>query len=191
MSRRRRGVRKVEMKDGEVVSPTEQQAENAVYELHDIVDRSAARNIVIGKAFRRRPMVDILAQQGLFSTAEYKALRAYRHFASVADRSPLRDSLNRQRGHGSGDIGAELATAIRVTTDAERAAGSLRDILRAVIVHDISLSQWAMEHYGSVDKCRDYKGQKVCRPAPRQKCLEIVRLEIQMAAKRVESEIAA
>jgi hypothetical protein len=48
-----------------------------------------------------------------------------------------------------------------------------------------------MEHGGSVEECEVRKGKKVCRLKPRDSALRLARLDIQMAAKRVGSELAA
>lgn len=179
-------------KKTEIEQPTTEQLRHGQYVEQDIVDRLAGKNLIIGKAWRRKPMVDLLAAQGYFSDAEYKALRQYRHFASLADKSPLRDSLNRTRGGGNHDgPTVEVLTATWAAAACESAAGSLAAILRAVIVDDISLSQWAIIHGGAVETCRDRKGRRICVIEPKRKAMEIAQLDIKMAAKRVEAEIGA
>ncbi len=174
------------------LGPTAEQRQRGQFQLDDIVDKQpGGTSITIGKAYRRRPMIEILDDQGVFSDAEIKALRHYRHHADIADRSPLRDSLNKQRGGSGMGPTVELLNATRVRDDCERAAGTLVDILRAVVVYDWSLSQWAMERSGSIEECEVRKGKRVCRPKPRDSALRIARLDIQMAAKRVESELNA
>lgn len=173
--------------------PTEEQMRHAEFREEDIVDRQpGGRFATIGKAFRKRRMLEILGAQGLFSSAEFKALAHYRHHADMADRSLLRDSLNTYRagGDGSGPT-VEMITAIALVADVERAAGSLVDILRAVIVEDKSLSQWAMDHGGSIEQCRDRKGRTVCTLEPKRKALNVAKLDMQMVAKRVEAELSA
>lgn len=176
----------------DITPPTPEQLRRAVFEVEDVVDkRRGGGTVTIGKAYKRRPMVDVLALQGMFSDAEYKALKHYRHCADTADRSPLRDSLNRQRG-GSGEEPADVVLmAASIAGQCERAAGSLAPILRAVIVDDKSLSEWAMEQRGSVEVCRTRRGKRVCTPEPKRKALEIAQLEIKMAAKRVEAELGS
>lgn len=172
--------------------PTPEQQADGAFAIEDITDkRNGGGTISIGKAWRRRPMIAVLAAAGAISDEEYRALRHYRHHADLADRSPVRDSLCLQRG-GAG-AGMTLATlnAIRVRDDLERAAGSLVDILRAVVVNDVSLSQWAMNAAGSIERQVERKGKPVMLLEPRRKALEIAKLEIRIAAQRVEAELAA
>lgn len=175
-----------------VIEPTPEQMGDGRFALEDVTDkRNGGGTITIGKAYRRRPMIDVLYDQSLFSDREYKALQHYRHHADLVDRSLVRDSLCFQRG-GSG-AGPTITTlnAIRLVTDVERAVGSLLDILRAVVVYDKSLSQWAIERMGGKEQCRKRKGKVVCAIEPSQKALAIAKLEIRIAAERVESELSA
>jgi hypothetical protein len=178
----------------ETMGPTAEQAGRNEYELGDVVDkRPGGGSITVGKAFRRKPMIEILGAQSVFSDAELKALRHYRHHADIADRSPTRDSLDRQRLGGSGTGPTiEMINAIRVRDDCERAAGSLLDILRAVVIDDVSLSQWAIAKHGALEKRRVRgQGKPVTTFEPKLGTVRVARLEIQMAAKRVEAELAA
>src|ERR1700754_1139892 len=178
----------------DTLGPTpEQQGRNA-YELGTVVDRRpGGGSIVLGTAYRQKPMIETLAGQGVFSDAEFKALQHYRHHADIADRSPTRDSLNRQRNGGTG-VGPtiEMLNAVRVRDDCERAAGSLVDILRAVVVNDVSLSQWAIAKHGALEKRRDRGRGKVSTSLePKLGTVAVARLEIQMAAKRGDSELSS
>lgn len=168
--------------------PTDEQMQGGTFRPLQIVEKG---QVVKGVAFCRRPMIDILADQGVLSDSEHKALRHYRHHADIADRSPMRDSLDRSRGGNGTGPGIELLNAIRVRDDIERAVGSLCDILRAVVIYDMSLSQWAINQAGGIDELDARGKHAVWRIKPRRKALAIARLEIQMAAKRVEAEIAA
>lgn len=165
----------------EIAGPTPEQA--AAFQLSDITDRVNGASIRLGKAYKRRPMIDVLFGRSMFSEAEYKALRHYRHHADIADRSPLKDSLNKQRYGGGTGPTVELLNACRVRDDCERAAGRLRDILRAVVVYDLSLSQWAMTQSGSI--------QDGIRLKPKAKALLIAQLDIRLVAKRVQAELDA
>lgn len=155
------------------------------FSLGTVTDRRPGGTTVnLGKAYRRKPVIDTLAERGVLTQSDHKALQRYRHHADMADRSPVRDSLNVSRGPSSGAGPTHaIVNAIRVSAACERAAGSLADILRAVVVYDKSLSQWAIERSGGLD---DGGGVK-----PRQKALVIARLEFQMAAKRVRAELDA
>jgi hypothetical protein len=177
----------------EIVEPTPEQMRDP-FALEDVTDkRNGGSSITIGKAYRRRSMIAILFDTGVLDEAQFRALRHYRHHADIADRSLVRDSLCLQRG-GCGD-GPTITTlnAVAVTRDCEAAAGSLVDILRAVAVYDRSLSQWAIEQAGAVEKVytrQDRKGRTVpvheIKPKP--EALDRARLEIRMAAERVRAE---
>lgn len=172
----------------EIVGPTPEQASGAAFALEDVTDkRHGGGSITIGKAYRRRPMIDVLFAADVLDVEGYKALRHYRHHADIADRSLVRDSLCLQRG-GSGD-GPTITTlnAVAVVRDCEAAAGSLVDILRAVVVYDQSLSQWAMGRAGSVEE--RHKGKVQIKP--RRRALEEAKMDIRMAAKRVQAELDA
>lgn len=152
------------------------------------------RTVELGKTLRRKPMIEVLFGQGLFSKEEYKALKHYRHHADIADRSPLKDSIaNLLRISGGAGHGPTINTlnAIRVRDDVERASGSLVGILRAVVVDDMSLSQWCISRGHSAEKCRDRKQGRVCAIEATEAALRIAQLEIKMAAARVEAELAA
>jgi hypothetical protein len=186
-------VKRVRAAANDVMGPTPEQMRGAEYVLEDVTDKGrGGASIKIGKAYRRKSMLVTLAEQGYFNDEELKALSMYRHCALRADRSPLRDSLLRHMPTGSSDgVTIGILNAIRMTDDCERAAGSLRDILRAVIVDDVSLSQWAASKGGSIEKCRDRKGTRVCTMEPTDKALAIAKMEIKVAAHRVQAEIAA
>ena len=176
----------------DIDTPTPEQMGQGVFVIEETHDKlPGGTQITLGKGYRRKPMIDVLHGQGLFSDEQHKALKHYRHHADIADRSPLRDSLNRQRGGGTTGPTIELLNAIRVRTDCERAAGSLVDILRAVVVYDQSLSQWVISRGVSVEKCRGFGVNRVCRVEAPCKAVEIARMEIVMAAKRVQAELDA
>jgi hypothetical protein len=172
-----------------IEGPTREQESANPFVIEEVRHVGDGAAVTIGKVYRRKPMIVVL--QSLFSDAEFKALKHYRHHADIADRSPLRDSLDKQvRGSGTGPT-VELLNAIRVRDDCERAAGSLRGILRAVVVYDLSLSQWAMTQSGAIEKCRERDGRRICRMEARDKALRIAHLDIKMAAKRVQAELDA
>lgn len=179
---------RVEAFDGAL--PTAEQMRDAAFRPEQIVERG---QVVKSVAYRRRPMIDILYAADALSKAEYDAVKHYRHHADIADRSPVRDSLAIERHGGSGvGPGVEMINAIQVRDDCERAAGSLVDILRAVVVYDMSLSQWAIQRSGAVEECEtDKKGRRTCRMKPRRNALHIAKLEIRIAAKRVQAELDA
>jgi hypothetical protein len=179
-------------KAAEIVGPTPEQMGVSNFRLEDVTDkRNGGGTITIGKAYRRRPMIETLYSQGLFSDSQYKALKHYRHHADMTDRSTVRDSLCTTRGGGGDGPSVGLVNAVQVVGACEMAAGSLRDILRAVVVDDLSLSQWAITKAGAIEDCEMKKGQRVCRLKPRQKALAVAKMEIRIAAHRVEAELSA
>jgi hypothetical protein len=188
MMRRGTATKKVDPPLG----PTPEQAARSRYELGDIVDKDKnGRTVEIRKAYTKVRVLEALNAQGLFSEAEYKALAHYRHHADIADKSPLRDSLlNLGRvstGSGNGPTITTL-NAIRVRDDCDRAAGSLVDILRAVIVDDTSLSQWCISRGHSSEKYRPKRGWAI---EAKDAALRIAQVEIKMVAKWVQAELDA
>lgn len=184
MARGRKAEKRID-----AIPPTREQELQAEYRLEPITERGQ----VIGTAYRRRAMIDILHERGILDEPLYKALKHYRHHADIADKSPIRDSLTNWMPKASGGTGPgiELLNAIRVRDDCERAAMGLVDILRAVVVDDMSLSQWAMHRHGAREHCK-MKGQKrVCVMAPTDKALKEARIEIRIVAGRVKGELDA
>jgi hypothetical protein len=175
----------------EVVPPTDAQMVSATFDLQDITERRGSSSIAIGKAYKRRPMIDILFAADVLDREQYKALRHYRHHADLADCSLVRDSLCLQRGgRGSGPTISTL-NAIALVRDCERAAGSLADMLRAIVVYDMSLSQWAIGRAGSIEERYERRGKSVCQIKPRRSALLAAKLEIRIAAQRVQAELDA
>jgi hypothetical protein len=169
--------------------PTPEQEQLGEYRLEPITERGQ----LVGTAYRKRPMIDILHERGIFTDGQHRALKHYRHHADLADKSPIRDSLTNwmpkaSNGHGPG---VELLNAVRVTQACERAAGALVDILRAVVVDDVSLSRWAMLKDGATERCRTRGALTVRTMEPSEYALKMARVEIQMAACRVQGELEA
>lgn len=172
----------------EIQEPTSEQL--GAFELAEIVEQQrSGRSVTIGKAFRRRRMIDTLLEAKVLAIDEHKALHVYRHNADLADRSPLRDSIaTLMMVRGSGEPpSVVILNAIRVRDDCERAAGSLAPLLRAVVIDDVSLSQWAISQRGGIEKARRRGTVVEARP----KALAIARLEIKVAAQRVQAELDA
>src|SRR5688572_26328395 len=66
----------------QIASPTAEQLRHGAFAVEDITDkRRGGGSITIGKAYRRRPMIDVLFAADVLSQDEYKALRHYRHHA--------------------------------------------------------------------------------------------------------------
>ncbi len=171
----------------EITTPTDAQLASGAFELVEITEKNKGRMIRLGKAYRRKRMLEALAAKGVFSADQYKALAHYRHHADVADKSPLSDSLGRQRGGSGNPPSIEILNAVRITSDCERAAGSLADILRAVIVYDTPLATWAMQRHGSVERVRTKRGSRVSVIEPTQTALRFAKLDLRMVALRIEA----
>lgn len=175
----------------DAVPPTPEQMRDA-FLLEPVHDRTPAGGLNLrGVAYRRRPMIDVLYEAGAFTESQHKALRHFRHHADMAERSPVADSLCTERGGNGNGASFNTLNACFITSACERAAGSLADILRAVVVRDQSLSQWAMEKFGSVERQRQRGSKVISIFEPKRKALEIAKLDIRMAAARVEAELAA
>lgn len=175
----------------DIIGPTPEQLRDGGFAVQDVTDkRRGGATITIGKAYCRRRMVEQLALQGMFTDEEAKALQHYRHHADTIERSPTRDSLCLQRGGGNGPTLTFLNAAFHVR-QVESAVGALVDILRAVVVEDVSLSQWAIRRAGSIEVRRLRKDRVVTAFEPKQRALAIAKLEIKMAAQRVASELRA
>jgi len=178
--------------EAEAMSPPVEQMRGAAFAVETVHDRKPNGALCLkGVAYRRRPMIDILHEQGLFSQDELKALRHYRHHADLIDGSPTKDSLCIEYGGGGDGRTITMLNASYLVRSVESAVGTLVDILRAVVVDDTSLSQWAINRYGGIEKRRQRKGRVQVTIEPRDRGLAIARLEMKFAAQRVASELAA
>lgn len=172
--------------------PTVEQMADDAFVWSDIVDkRPGGKTVTISHAYRRVPVIDRLFEAGLFTTDEYKALVHYRHHADIVERSLVRDSLNISRGSG-GDVPTIVAlTAQVIVREIEAAAGQLVDILRAITVEELTLSQWAIRRHGGREKTRVRNGRPCTTIEPSDRALAMAKMEMKMAAQRVEAELAA
>lgn len=176
----------------DIMAPTPEQQREGGFVVQDVTDkRRGGGTITIGKAYCRRRQVEQLSASGLFTDEEAKALRHYRHHADLIERSPTRDSLCLQRGGSGNGRTITFLNAAFLVGQVEAAVGSLADILRAVVVEDVSLSQWAIRRSGGIDTRRERKGRVVTAIEPKQKALAIAKLEMKLAAQRVASELRA
>lgn len=183
---RRRG----RARQAEIASPPSEQMLDGAFVVQHIVDRGM-NGVSINKAYRRRPMIDTLAAQGILNADQHRALRHFRHHADMIDRSPMADSLCLERGGSGNDFSFSALNASYVTSACESAAGSLADILRAVVIYDQSLSQWAITRHGGTDKARIRKGRIERTVEPTAAGLRNARQDIMIAAQRVQAELDA
>ena len=170
-------------------APTPEQMTRDVF----VIERESVKGQIAAPHYRKMRQLEQLSAQGLFTARQAKALANYRAAADMADRSPLRDSLAMMEPRGGTGDGPGLAVlrATQMARDVERASGSLSGLLRAVIVDDISLNDYAMVNYGKRQNCQTVGDKTVCYDRPTDKAMEFARLDMRMLAMRVESELTA
>lgn len=145
-------------------------------------------------AYRRVPVIDTLHDTGKLTYAEYAALSYYRSQAIQAEDDGARYSTlapERVMGGGGGSYGSTtpvtlLSTpALLETARIERDLGSLLDIARAVVVDDMSLTQWCIAKHGGRERY-DGKGKFVAMvPNAEKRAMDEARLDLRMAARRI------
>lgn len=132
------------------------------------------------------PPIQQMLNAGFLNQQEYRALAYYADQANLAERSPLKDSLNRDRGgSGNGELSASVISALLETARIERDLGSLRDIAHAVAVREITVAQWCIERHGGRERYNG-KGKLIAIvPYSEKKNVEIARQDLRMAAHRI------
>ena len=140
-----------------------------------------------GMAFKRVPVIDTMRARKQLDEREYQALAFYRDQAALAERSPVKSCLDQRVSGAANDISLSgaIVSAILTTARIERELGSLASLARAVAVDDKSLSQWCVDRFGGRERY-DGKGKLVAIvPAGEKKAVEIARLELKFAARRI------
>lgn len=149
-----------------------------------------------GMAYRRKPVIDSMFAAGKLSEAEYRSLAYYRDQAHRAEDDQAGGSvLAPEKIMGGimyaspfgGFVPASLlfTPAIAETGRIERDLGSLLDIARAIAVDDTTLTQWCIEKHGGRERYNG-KGQFVAIvPIAEKRHIELARLELRMAARRI------
>lgn len=147
--------------------------------------RSSARERM-GKARKIVPPIETLHEAGKLTDDEYKALAYYADQATLAERSPLKDSLNRERAGGTGDMySATVVSAMLETARIERDLGALRDIAHAVAVNEMTLAKWCIERHGGRERYGPC-GKFIAIVPQREKAnMAIALLELRMASHRI------
>jgi len=132
------------------------------------------------------PPIRQMHNAGFLNDDEYRALAYYADQAQLAERSPLKDSLNRDRGgSGDGELSASVVSAILETARIERDLAALRDIAQAVAVREITIAQWCIERHGGRERY-DGKGKLVAIvPYSETKNVALARQDLKMAAHRI------
>ena len=142
--------------------------------------------ITAGMARKIVPAIETLHKRGLIDAKEYDALAYYRDQASLAEHSPVRSCCDTSpRGGSDHGPGVAILSAMLETGRIERDLGQLVDIARAVAVDDKSLSQWCIDKHGGRERY-DGNGRFVAIvPICEKRHMEIARLELRMAARRI------
>lgn len=138
-----------------------------------------------GMAYKRVPVIDTMLTRGQITDREHAALRHYRDQACLAERTGVKSCLdNGPRGSDRGPSAA-IISAMLETSRIERELGSLLGITRAVAVNDTSLSEWCVGRFGGRERY-DGKGNFVAVvPINEKKHMEMARMELRMAARRI------
>lgn len=184
MAKRTKKVEKIE-----AIEPTPEQLARDNY----LFERETKAGQVARGHYRKVRQLETLTNAGLFTDAQAKALSQYRAWADLCDRSLIRDSSDRDTpGPPAGDGPSNtLIDAKAEVAKREKAAGPLRDILRAVIVNDVSPAQWAMDKFGARNHCRNIRGVKICYPAAKDWAVKRAKDELRTAARLVIGGIGA
>ena len=184
MAKRAKKVEKIE-----AIEPTPEQLTRDTYTF----ERETRAGQVARGHYRKVRQLETLTDAGLFTDEQAKALSQYRAWADLCDRSLSRNSLDRHMPGtpaGDGPSNALIDAKAKVAL-CEEAAGTLKDVLRAVIVDDASPAAWAMAVFGARDHCRTVAGMRVCYPAAKGWAVKRAKDELRMAARWILSEIGA
>ena len=139
----------------------------------------------MAKVRRLVPPIDTLHSVGKITDDEHRSLTFYRDQVDTANKSPIKDSLNKSVGTDGQGLSAAVVSAMLATSRIERDMGQLSDIARAVAVDDMTIAQWCRHKHGERERY-DGKGRFVCM-VPRRE-VEVTRMaimELRMAAHRI------
>ncbi len=152
---------------------------------HVIIEAQRVNGERMAKARRCRPPIDVLREVGSITEDEHIALSYYGDQCRMARRSPIKDSLNQERGSGEHGMSAAVVSAILAEARIDRDLGSLRDIAHAVAVDEVSLSQWCITKYGGRER-RNGAGKFIAMvPVGEVKAMKLALLELRHAAGRI------
>lgn len=137
----------------DIDQPTPEQAGRVEYL------RAAVRSEMgqtLGFAYQRRPLIETMAARGGIAPNELAALRHYRTLFDRCEQSPTKSCLNIGAGGSSRTPFNELAYTPGSVTDAkfrvamcERILGPYLATMRGLVLHDRSISDLAIERFGS------------------------------------------
>lgn len=165
----------------DAIEPTPEQIARDNYTF----ERETARGQVLKGHYRKERQLEILSKAGIFTDDQSKILSQYRDAADRYYRSPYKDSLNKDvvgDPVGDGPLLSKIDRGGRIAKY-EEAAGSLVDILRAVIVNDKSPASWAIEKHGSRNHCKTVRGVEKCYPEAKEWAVKRAKDELRLAAR--------
>lgn len=116
-------------------------------------EQQAKNNFVgAGMAKRTKPVIDTLKEQDRITAIEWTALSYYADQAIAADKSPIKSNIDfKARTGNQRPIGYQTPQEIE-TERIEADLRNLRDIVRAVCVDNLSLSEWCVKTKGGREK---------------------------------------
>jgi len=144
-----------------------------------------------GSSWRREPVIDVLRSRGKLTARQHAGLSRYRDVAGAVERSETTSCLDfsvRGGGEGLRHFGVRMNLEL---ARLDQALGSLRDIAHAIAVQDVSVSQWAIDRGGSVERERSIGKSLIRWLEPKRKTHEIAMLEVSMAGERLAAAIGA
>ena len=151
-----------------------------------VVEALRCKGERMAKVRRLVPPIDTLLATDRITRDEHAALSHYREQAHIAERSPVKDSLDKSvRGSSDFVLSAAVISALLTTSRMERDMGSIADIARFVAVDDRSINEWCRLRYGERERY-DSKGRFVCMvPLREVQSIKLAVLELRMAARRI------
>ncbi|HEX8418526.1 MAG TPA: hypothetical protein VF638_00780 [Sphingomonas sp.] len=152
---------------------------------HTIIDAQRLLGERMAKARRCRPPIDVLFEVGSLTEDEHIALSYYGDQCRMARRSPLKDSLNQERGSGGLGLPAAVVSALLAEARIDRDLGQLRDIAHAVAVDEVSLPQWCIQKHGGRERYNGAGKFVAIVPVGEVKAMRMALMELKWAAGRI------
>lgn len=153
---------------------------------HDITDalRSNHRERMT-KVRRVKPPIDTLRMAGKLTEDQHAALAHYAQQCWMARKSPIKDSLNQERGTGGHGLSAAVVSAILAEARIDHDLGSLRDIAHAIAVEETTLTAWCVRQHGGRERY-DGRGRFIdIVPYREVQVMKIALQDLRMAADRI------
>lgn len=153
---------------------------------HDITDAlRGSPTERMAKARKVKPPIDILRLAGKLTEEHHANLAHYAQQCWTARKSPIKDSLNQERGTGGHGLSAAVVSAMLAEARIDRDLGSLRDIAHAIAVEEVTLHDWCIQQHGGRERYNS-AGKFVCMvPNSEKRVLEYALTELRFAASRI------